>query len=290
MLYGIGKDITSAKTMEEAVEMAGLDWTVEMKKLKVEDKFLPGYRANMVNDECLGIVSKHYKIVQNMEAFNFADGIANQLTFETAGSLYNNKKIWIGAKFKDVTSDGISFENYLVFTNSHDGKSSIRVSIIPVVNGNAINIPIEKYHRSWAVTHSGNVNKKMDEANKTLHFAEDYLQALVKQTNKMINTIMTEKQIAAFAETLFPINPLDGDRRIDNINEKRKSLISNIEAIQEHRGTAWQVLNGVSRLITNLQPSRSSDTFYDNKFGSIINGNYIIDQAYKLLKIKYISK
>lgn len=289
MLYGIGVDISGAKTMEEAIELAGLNWTVEAKKISVDEKLIPGYRANVTSDgKVLGIVSKQYQIVQNIEAFSFADNIVDQLQFNSAGSLYDDKKIWVSSKFSDVDQYGQKFENYLVFSNSHDGKSSIRVSIIPIINGNAMNIPLDKTYRTWSVTHSGNIEKKMDQAKETLIFAENYIAELIKQTKKMIDTTLTEKQKKAFVEQLFPINPQDGDRRIDNINECRVQALQSINSIQSNQNTAWQVINGVSSYVTNMDPKRASETFYENKFGSIIVGNHLIDKAYKILKIKYV--
>lgn len=289
MLYGIGVDISAAKTMEEAIELSGLNWLVETKKLSVDEKVIPGYRANVTSDgKVLGIVTKQYQIVQNIEAFTFADNIVDQIKFDTAGSLYGDKKIWVSSKFNDINAAGEKIENYLVFSNSHDGKSSIRVAIIPIINGNAMNIPLAGTYRSWSVTHSGNINKKMDQAKETLVFAENYLAELVKQTQKMVETKLTEKQKKAFVEQLFPINPQDGDRKIDNVNECRVQVMEAINKIESHVDTAWQVINGVSAFVTNMQPKRSSDTFFDNKFGSIIVGNQLIDKAYKILKIKYV--
>lgn len=289
MLYGIGTDVSSATTMEEALKIAGLDWNVEPKDVVVDEKVIEGIQANVTDQgKFLGIVSNKYKIVNNMEAFSFADNLMNQVKLDTAGSLFDDKKIWVATKFNDIDLAGQKIENYLVFTNSHDGKSSIRAAIIPIAkNGYPLNLPLDK-KRNWSISHSGNIDKKMDQAKETLIFAEDYLSELVKQTEKMIETKITEKQLDAFIEQLFPIKPQDGDRRIDNVVETRMSVKNSISKIQEYIGTAWQVINGVSAYISNSQAKRSSETFDQNKFNNFIVGHGLLDDAYRILKINYV--
>ena len=289
MLYGIGTDVSKANTMEEALQIAGLDWTVEPKAVVVDGKEIPGLQANMTNEgKFLGIVSNKYKIVNNMEAFSFADSLIGEIQLDTAGSLFEDKKIWVAAKFNDIDLAGQKFENYLVFTNSHDGKSSIRAAIIPILtNGYPLNLPLNK-KRNWSITHSGNIDKKMEQAAETIKLAEDYLAELVRQTDKMISTKISEKQLDAFIEQLFPIKPQDGDRRIDNIVETRNAAKGYINKITNNVGTAWQVINGISAYISNSSPKRSSETFEQNKLNSYIVGHHLLDEAYKILKINYI--
>ena len=289
MLYGIGTDVSKANTMEEALQIAGLDWTVEPKAVVVDGKEIPGLQANMTNEgKFLGIVSNKYKIVNNMEAFSFADSLIGEIQLDTAGSLFEDKKIWVAAKFNDIDLAGQKFENYLVFTNSHDGKSSIRAAIIPILtNGYPLNLPLNK-KRNWSITHSGNIDKKMEQAAETIKLAEDYLAEIVRQTDKMVSTKISEKQLDAFIEQLFPIKPQDGDRRIDNIVETRNAAKGYINKITNNVGTAWQVINGISAYISNSNAKRSSDTFEQNKLNNYIVGHYLLDEAYKILKINYI--
>lgn len=291
MLYGIGKDVSLAKNSVEAMELSGLDWTVSSKKISVEGIEVPGYIANVKSDgKVLGIVSEQYKIIQNSEAFSFADILTDQIQYETAGSLNNDKKVWLAAKYHDIDILGQKVENYLVFSNCHDGKGSIRITIVPVMtaNGNPMNIPLKSSNRSWSTTHYGDINKKMEQAIETLNFSENYLADLVFEAEKLSNISISEKQKNAFIERLFPINPQDGDRKIDNIKDLRTTLENCINQIDYYQNTAWQLINGVSLLVANIQPKRSSETFFEKKFNNIINGDTLIDKAYKILKVKHI--
>jgi len=63
--------------------------------------------------------------------------------FETAGSLHEGRKVWMLAKLPNsYTLGGEEIAPYLVFSNSHDGNSSIRVAmtLIRVVCQNTLNL------------------------------------------------------------------------------------------------------------------------------------------------------
>ncbi len=80
--HGLGVVIQEAPNSEEALQVAKLDWNVFQKPVfqdlsdgndlnSGEYAAIPGYCANVRSDtnQVLGIVTPHYKIVQNTEAF-----------------------------------------------------------------------------------------------------------------------------------------------------------------------------------------------------------------------------
>ncbi len=287
-LFKVGKDISSAANSEEAIRLAKLDWEVISKKIFVEGQEIPGYIANVIvnNDKLnvVGIVSEQYGIVQNSEAFSFADFIDN-IKYEFAGTLFNNKKVWMSARYHDMDVLGQKIENYLIFSTHHDGKGSIRISIVPVMNNVPLNLPLPT-PRNWSTSHSGNFEKKMEQAKETLGFAENYLNNLISESIVLSETQVSEKGKAAFIEKLLPISPNDGDRKIDNIIELRNSLTSVIDKNENFKNTQWELATAVSEMVTNLESRRQSSTFEQNKFNAIVCGHYLIDKAYKILKDK----
>ena len=66
-------DISGTKTVDEALERAGLDWNVEAKPIYDENgKPYGKFKANVrdTDGELLGIVGDRYSIVQNRDAFD----------------------------------------------------------------------------------------------------------------------------------------------------------------------------------------------------------------------------
>ena len=135
--HGLGINVDEALETEEALKVAGLDWTVNQTKIFTnENMLIPNYKANVrsTDGKILGVVTDRYKVVQNNEAFSFTDSLLGQgVRYETAGSLQEGKKVWLLAKMPEkfkILDDEIT--PYLVFFNSHDGSGAIKVAMTPV--------------------------------------------------------------------------------------------------------------------------------------------------------------
>ncbi len=147
--HGLGRIVIDAPASREALELAGLDWQVESRNIySGTGTMIPGYRANVrsTDDAVLGVVSDRYRIVQNEEAFQFTDDLLGEgVTYETAGSLQGGKKVCMLAKMPEkyiIAGDEVT--PYLVFFNSHDGSSGVKVAMTPVrvVCQNTLNLAL----------------------------------------------------------------------------------------------------------------------------------------------------
>ena len=53
--------------------------------------------------------------------------------YETAGSLREGKRVWLCAKLpKPINLVGDQTDLYLMFTNSHDASSAVKVAVTPI--------------------------------------------------------------------------------------------------------------------------------------------------------------
>jgi hypothetical protein len=59
------------------------------------------------NDVLLGVVSRRYQPLQNVEAFEFFDPIVGEKKayFETAGALGEGERVWVMARMPDAMTD-----------------------------------------------------------------------------------------------------------------------------------------------------------------------------------------
>ena len=101
--HGLGTRVEEAPTSENALILAGLNWTVEQENVYTDfGEIIPGYRANIRSTDrrVLGVVTDRYKVVQNAEAFAFTDELLGKgVRYETAGSLQDGRKVWLLARF-----------------------------------------------------------------------------------------------------------------------------------------------------------------------------------------------
>lgn len=155
-LHGFGINVNEALKSEDALKVAGLDWTVNQTKIFTNENMLkPNYKANVrsTDGKILGVVTDRYKVVQNEEAFSFADSLLGQgVRYETAGSLQEGKKVWLLAKMPEkfkILGDEVT--PYLVFFNSHNGPEAIKVAMTPVrvVCQNTLNLALNTAKRIW---------------------------------------------------------------------------------------------------------------------------------------------
>jgi phage/plasmid-like protein (TIGR03299 family) len=302
--HGLGVSVDSAPTSEEALHNAGLDWMVEQKPIHlycgIERQYeeIPGYLANTRNTDnaVFGIVSKQYKIIQNTDAFDFTDALlgmgSGEITYETAGSLNGGRTVWLLARMPERIIVGDSIQPYLVFTNSHDGKSSAKAFITPirVVCNNTLNMAIRSADRMWSTTHTGDIKGKMDEARRTLAMYDTYMDHLRAEADKLAMMKIQPTWLDNFIAQLMPIKPEFSDIRIKMVEESRallKEVYNTRPDLSNLRGSAWGIINAVADF-SDHRPFGPTTTVtnrtYERKFESIISGADMLDLAYSIVR------
>lgn len=289
--HGLGVRVEEAPTSKEALELAGLNWTIEGKP--VYDSFgneITGYKANTrsSDNKVLGIVGNRYKVVQNAEAFEFTDSLVGEgITYETAGSLLGGKKIWLLGKMPERFIVGDKFEPYVCFTNTHDGTGAVKVCMTPirVVCNNTLNMALSSAQRSWSAVHRGNISQKLEEARETLQLAEEYLKHLEEQADKLANAKFTEGEMHDILDKLFPIDDDATDRQKQTAEtSKQEIIICTLRPdIAKFMNTKWGFLNAVSDFVGHTEPARRTANFDENRWGNIINGRTVFDRAVELV-------
>lgn len=284
-------DVQNAMTSAEALSLAGLDYDVLQEP--VYDQLgtkVPGYRVNLKGDDrtSLGIVSDKYTVVQNTEAFAFVDGlIGPSCRFESAGSLNNYRTVWMLAQLQPRNIMGDDYGNYLLFKNSHDGGGAIKVCITPirVVCRNMLNIALRGAERRFSIRHIGNVNGKLEEANRVLHLSEEYLTAVDTEYQKLALQRMDDIMFQKFLRDLFPIAKDDSPRKVQTQLDLRNGVADKYEVddLSNFHGTAFGALNAVSDYVAHSEPLRMTDSYFGNLFEKVMEGHPVLDRAYELV-------
>ena len=293
--HGLGTKVLEAPSSKEALRMAGLDWKVIQQPVyTLNDDLIHGYKVNIRDSDNrhLGIVSDKYKVIQNEEAFAFTDALLGEgVTYETAGSLQNGKKIWLLAKMPhQFLMGGEVIEPYLVFSNSHDGSGAVRVAVTPVrvVCNNTLNLALSSAKRSWSMVHTGNIEEKIKEASSTLFKAEKYLNSLADEIEKLKSFYLLDEEIEDYISHLLPIGKDASDIRKRNVLKLRESLRNcyyHAPDLQDLPNNGYRFINAVSDFATHAKPLRRTSSYRENVFAKTVDGNPLIDKAYRLLKL-----
>ena len=232
---------------------------------------------------------KTYKVVQNVEAFEFIDGLPG-FTFEKVGSFNGGKKVFVVGKaddqvFLDGSTDPINF--YMTFLHGHDGKSGIRFLLSPIrmFCMNQLNLMLDAASFKYNIAHTGNINEKISMVKKAIENSKGYVQNLQIEMDKLIN-LKPEITIEDFLEKLIPMDDEDSELITSRKQEAQSSILnlySNKDDLQNYKGRAFGYLSAVSDYVSHLKPGRA-DADINNVLIRNLEGNALLDDAYTILR------
>ena len=291
--HGLGTEVKEAPTSADALVYAGLDWSVIQKEVYTEDgTMIPGYKANLrdTDSAALGIVSDRYKVVQNEDAFRFTDDLLGAgVAYETAGALQGGRKVWILARMPHryiIAGDEIA--PYMVVMNSHDGSSGIKVAMTPirVVCQNTLNLALGSAKRIWTTKHTENVMSRVHEARETLLLAETYMGELGRSIDALSQIRLTDKKVTEFMQEFFPVTlEISEAQRKNNqrLLEDMKQRYWEAPDLSNVGRNGYRFINAVSDFATHAEPIRRTRNYNENLFLRTVEGNSMIDKAYKMI-------
>lgn len=177
---------------------------------------------------------------------------------------------------------------YLIFSNTHDGSGAIKVALTPirVVCQNTLNLALTQAKRSWSMIHTGNIQNKLEEARDTLFMAENYMDSLGKEFERLRSITMPDKKVMEYIEQLLPVEENATPQQKKNIRRLQEDMkIRYLDApdLQDVGRNAYRFINAVSDFATHAEPLRKTANYKENLFARTVEGNPLIDRAYQLV-------
>jgi phage/plasmid-like protein (TIGR03299 family) len=237
--HGLGQIVQDYPTSAEAIKYAGLDFTVEKRKLFTYDNEnqngnpdtgiiipeieVPNYYATVRTDteQVLGVVGKDYEVVQNKDAFSFFDAIVggDGIEYETAGALGNAERIFITAKLPGYIKVGREdlIEKYLFLTTSHDGFGSITAAFTPVriVCRNTLNAAMRNHTNAIKIRHTANAKERLEQAHKVMGISYKLSEQLEEVFNNWTKVKITDPEL----HRLIQLAMVPNKEVLDNISK-----------------------------------------------------------------------
>lgn len=291
--HGLGTQVKEAPTSSEALIYAGLNWQVTQEDVYTENgRKIFGYKVNTrsTDETALGIVSDRYKVVQNEDAFRFTDDLLGEgVVYETAGALQGGRKVWMLARMPEkyiIAGDEIT--PYMVVMNSHDGSSGIKVAMTPirVVCQNTLNLALNTAKRIWTTKHTENVMSRVYEAKETLSLAGQYMGELGRGIDELSQIKLPDRKVLEFMQEFFPITTdMTDAQRKNNMRllEDLKSRYWDAPDLAHVGKNGYRFINAVSDFATHAAPIRRTENYRENLFLRTVEGNPLIDKAYKMV-------
>ena len=272
----LGIELDHPRTAKEAIEIAGLDYTVVKKRLEVNAGLKQDAYATVRTDtgEVLGIVGQSYEPIQNRDAFAFFDALVDEqeAVYDTAGVLGCGERMWILAKlpgYMKVHGNDI-VNKYLLLINSHDGSERVCVKLTPirVVCNNTLTSALHEAGDGQSFG-TPDTTQGVEQAFTSLALTNSRFEQLNAVFNGMAAKRITENQLQEYVRALVP----DNEEREDNARTER---IRN-DVLQLHesgwgaqlaRGTLWGAFNSVTEYTDHMM----SDEDPTRRLNSILFG------------------
>jgi phage/plasmid-like protein (TIGR03299 family) len=272
--HGLGESVEGLMTSQECLKKSGQDFKVEKqpvyrkkkdgKFVEIEDSF-ETWRTD--RDANLGVVGSVYEPYQNENAFEFFDSIVKdgEAIYDTAGSLFGGKKVWLLAKLPSYTIvSGDQLEKYLFFFHSHDGSLPLTVQFthVRVVCWNTAKAALKGVQTSIRVRHTKNAAEKLIQAKKTIGIASVYYDKIGAVFGDMVKIDVNKAVISRYLKNLVP-DPLpiiteDGKKqkrnnaRAANVRNQIQEIFEVSPAINEikaSKGTLWGLYNAATEYV-----------------------------------------
>lgn len=265
--HRLGVVTKGALTSADAIEKAGLDWTVSLRDIATfghdnngkDDKTIniPNYFATVrdSDESVLGVVGNRYTPIQNIECFDFMDTVVDDsdAKYETAGSLFGGRVVWLLLNLnKPVQVDEDVTHNYLLLTNSHDGSSSLKGLTTPirVVCANTLRMALNGKKNSFSFRHTKNLTGKVAQARAILTQSYEYIDEFQLEMEKLLETEITNNKFIEIMDNVLPIpepttENVKAVTRITNQRAEITKLFNNPEFMTQ-RNTAWALINATS--------------------------------------------
>lgn len=308
--WAIGKDVSDCQNSAEVMHKAGLDFIVDKCDLMARMPFgiqrnnivnglagefvrnghiyreLVGHYATYRADtaEPLGLVKAKYEVVQNVDAFKFFDDAIGEgmARWDKAGILDNGRKIYLSAKLPVDTRVGDDLiDHYLVFSNSHDGTSSVNIMFTPirVICTNMLNSALKSADSYIRIRHTESAKTKSQRGAEILRIACETAKNVTEFYQSLTKIKMNDKQVMEYLanlqltqkekELLLDYDDVNGYKKlimrdyrtmeVTGVSQRKANQIANMfeyycDGIgQKHiAGTAWGAYNAVTGFYCNV--------------------------------------
>lgn len=261
-----------AQTSAAAMKLSGLDWEVGLGDVKDPRSIvIPNkYGIYRLRDfRCFGFASKRYKPIQNLQMFEFLDGLVSDgiLHYEAAGSLYDSSVIWILARMEEDWNISVNGNvdrhfTYILVQSSHDGSGTMKTipTDVRVICRNTSRLAFAQADVKISVRHSGNVKENLQHAATLLRVTTAQQQRYQEWQTQLVETPVDSTNVDAIVGSLF--EPLDEKTSAQKQAAIRMFLdIYNSEVIRggENAYALAQAVTGFSSHGLKLRPHQGEE-------------------------------
>jgi len=237
--------------------------------------------TRLTDESVLGVVGARYEPLQNSKAFGFFQQFLDSglCTLHTAGSLNNGKQVWVLAELDkepiQIAGQNDCVSRFIMLSNSHDGKSSVRVGYTPIriVCANTLAMA-ERNGQTLRIRHTRNMEITLDRVKEIMNVANASFEATAEQYQHLAKSqVVCPADLRNYVKVCLDMEQTadeDLSTRGRNIIDEVVSLCiagkGNIDTPAE--GTYWAAYNGVTEYLNHRKGRNQSSRLNSLWFGT----------------------
>jgi phage/plasmid-like protein (TIGR03299 family) len=281
-----GTTLEKVSSVSEALAKCGLDWSVSKRPVYLNTSTshviepgeaslmaaveIPNYFAIVRDDTefVTGMVTGRFEPLQNHDGFSYLDSMLGEVEIVTAGDFDGGKTVWVLAKVPGhILVGGNPTEEFILFRNGHDGKTSVGYCMTPivVVCKNTLSLAWKGTRNKFSVNHTGDMKERIKQAQEILGITSEYYDKYKQFGDKLATAKISDKKLLAiFMQLLYPNGVGDSDRAKNSAESAKLGMeqILSGPTLGNAKGTKWGALNAMGEYLDWYRPTRGdSDRF-----------------------------
>jgi phage/plasmid-like protein (TIGR03299 family) len=279
----LGTDISGAANVTEALDLAGLNWGLDVHPasnftLFTEDGLidtgLDNRRFILRNDTHRGLaaVGERYSTIDNATVGELADVVKSLGgKFGHAGELDGGRRVFFTVDLPDATvelgngKDLVSFST--IIQAGHDGRAPVswKVDGRRLWCTNGCTAQIKGIAHKGTIRHAGDPQLRISEARDLVRDSTRYAKEFGAVASHLLDTKMSEAEFKGFIDGLFPEPDAEQVSKHTRWDTRRGELLKLWKFADTNdlgRGTRWGAFNSVTEFLDwgqTLRPAKGVD-------------------------------
>ena len=284
----IGKDISKARSVEEALRLADLDWRIEKNASYAERQngdemtFTRSRRFVSIMRSDTGEEFAHpttrYTVVQNLDSFRWVEDIVGggEAEYWRAGSFRGGRKVFMIVKLPIplTMGNGETIARAMIISTSHDSTSGLKASWLPfrfacanVISASLASAPMVLRH-----TASARTGITPEAAREVFYNAELFYDSFYKKANALVSAPYSDMEMEKLIGTVFNSPRIDPDRVRRSNDYLYERIIQNFRnGRQTYGSNRWDAYNAICEYLDYQRPIGNTLATAENEDPEIMN-------------------
>jgi len=280
---GAGWNVEDCQSVEAVMAAAGLDWEVKRGDLSYQtargvmnwkDTYAT-YRSD--NGKPLGMVSKDYCIMQNVELFQWMQGLHDDgsAKWEQAFQFRGGRRVGVTMKMpqQTVVTEGDVLDRYVVAVNNHDGQGGLKLfnTVVRIACENSLRLAMaQSTNGILCLRHTvHNLSTREAQARRFLGILSKEQDNYGEACRRLAAAEINKEMLDDYMEKLVNMTKSKTTKGQERTKDALLGVFHNVRNEGGHGANLWTLYNAASEYADHSGRSKDdANRLNSNLFGS----------------------